>query len=187
MSDERKSIIQLDELTSSVDADILVIVDETDTTTKKITKASLLDINGLTEKTTPVDADMVRLLDSAASNILKKLSWANIKATIKSYIMPIVYPVGSIYINASVATNPSTLLGFGTWIAFGAGRVMVGIDPTDTDFDTVGEERGAKTVAGVYSAGSDPGDTFVAGAQGWQGAHSTIQPSVVVYIWKRTV
>ncbi len=37
-------------------------------------------INGATEKTTPVDADMVGLMDSAASNILKKLSWANIKA-----------------------------------------------------------------------------------------------------------
>ena len=37
-------------------------------------------INGATEKTTPVDADMVGLMDSAASNILKKLSWANIKS-----------------------------------------------------------------------------------------------------------
>jgi len=36
------------------------------------------------------------------------------------------YPVGSIYINATSATNPATLLGFGTWVAFGAGRVMVG-------------------------------------------------------------
>ena len=42
-------------------------------------------INGATEKTTPVDADMVGLMDSAASNILKKLSWANIKATAKTY------------------------------------------------------------------------------------------------------
>ena len=38
-------------------------------------------INSATEKTTPVDADMVGLMDSAASNILKKLSWATIKAT----------------------------------------------------------------------------------------------------------
>lgn len=42
-------------------------------------------INSATEKTTPVDADMVGLMDSAASNILKKLSWANIKATAKTY------------------------------------------------------------------------------------------------------
>jgi hypothetical protein len=36
------------------------------------------------------------------------------------------YPIGSIYSNASNATNPGTLLGFGTWAAFGAGRVMIG-------------------------------------------------------------
>jgi hypothetical protein len=38
------------------------------------------------------------------------------------------YPVGSIYINAGSASNPNTLLGFGTWAAFGAGKVLVGLD-----------------------------------------------------------
>ena len=42
-------------------------------------------INGATDKTTPVDADYLGLMDSAASNILKKLSWANLKAGIKAY------------------------------------------------------------------------------------------------------
>ena len=42
-------------------------------------------INGAATKATPVNADMVGLMDSAASNILKKLSWANIKATLKTY------------------------------------------------------------------------------------------------------
>jgi len=56
-----------------------------------------------------------------------------------------IYPVGSIYINAAVATNPGTLLGFGTWVAFGTGRTMVGIDASQTEFDTLGEEGGAKT------------------------------------------
>jgi hypothetical protein len=42
-------------------------------------------INGATAKTTPVDADYVGLMDSAASNVLKKLSWANLKATLKTY------------------------------------------------------------------------------------------------------
>jgi hypothetical protein len=54
------------------------------------------------------------------------------------------YPVGSIYMNAAVATNPATLLGFGTWVAFGAGKVPVGIDTGDTDFDTIGETGGTK-------------------------------------------
>ena len=56
------------------------------------------------------------------------------------------YPVGSIYMNATVATNPGTLLGFGTWVAFGAGKVPVGIDASDTDFDAAEETGGAKTV-----------------------------------------
>ena len=56
-----------------------------------------------------------------------------------------VYPVGSIYINAAVSTNPGTLLGFGTWVAFGTGRTMVGIDLGQTEFDTLEETGGSKT------------------------------------------
>jgi len=40
--------------------------------------------------------------------------------------LQLIYPVGSIYTNASVATNPATLIGFGTWTQFGAGRVLIG-------------------------------------------------------------
>lgn len=42
-------------------------------------------IHGATAKTTPVDADTMPLIDSAASNVLKKVTWANIKATLKTY------------------------------------------------------------------------------------------------------
>jgi hypothetical protein len=55
-----------------------------------------------------------------------------------------IYPVGSIYINATSASNPSTLLGFGTWTAFGAGRVLVGLDASDALFDTAEETGGSK-------------------------------------------
>lgn len=55
-----------------------------------------------------------------------------------------LYPVGSIYINAGVSTNPNTLLGFGTWTAFGAGRVMVGLNGSDSLFDTLEETGGSK-------------------------------------------
>ena len=47
--------------------------------------------------------------------------------------------------NASVSTNPATLLGFGTWAAFGAGRMPIGINSGDSDFDTLEETGGAKT------------------------------------------
>ena len=54
-----------------------------------------------------------------------------------------LHPVGSIYINATVATNPGTLLGFGTWTAFGAGRVMVGFNSANVLFDTAEETGGS--------------------------------------------
>jgi hypothetical protein len=54
-----------------------------------------------------------------------------------------VYPVGSIYISTS-ATNPGTTFGFGTWAAFGAGKVLVGQDAGDASFDTLEETGGSK-------------------------------------------
>ena len=67
-----------------------------------------------------------------------------------SAVYPIIYPVGSIYTNASVSTNPATLLGFGTWVAFGAGRVIVGLDAVNAAFDTL-EETGGSAVSIVVS------------------------------------
>ena len=55
-----------------------------------------------------------------------------------------LHPVGSVYINASNATNPGTLLGFGTWAAFGGGRVPVGFNAADPLFDTAEETGGSK-------------------------------------------
>lgn len=76
-----------------------------------------------------------------------------------------VYPVGSIYINAASSSNPSTLLGFGTWEAFGAGKVVVGLDSGDTAFDTLEETGGAKTVAASGSISGTVGGTSLTEAQ----------------------
>ena len=54
-----------------------------------------------------------------------------------------IYPVGSIYMSAN-DINPSTFLG-GTWEAWGAGRVPVGVDTSDTDFATVEKTGGIKS------------------------------------------
>ncbi len=56
-----------------------------------------------------------------------------------------LYPVGSVYINAAVNTNPATLLGFGTWATVGDGKVLVNQDTADTDFDVLGETGGSKS------------------------------------------
>jgi hypothetical protein len=70
------------------------------------------------------------------------------------------FPVGSVFIGV-VPTNPATLLGYGTWSAIAAGRVLVGLDSGDTDFDTVEETGGAKTVAaaGTVAAPTMSGST----------------------------
>lgn len=54
------------------------------------------------------------------------------------------YPVGSLYLNASSATNPATLLGFGTWTSFGAGKMPVGYGAGDPLFGTVGNTGGSR-------------------------------------------
>lgn len=137
------------------------------------------------------------------------------------------WPVGSVFI-AVVSTSPATLLGGGTWVAFGAGRVLVGQDATDTDFDTVEEVGGAKTVTlteaqmpshthvqNAHSHVENSNNATTGGLRGWGapdtstntstatgystadatavnqntgggGAHSNVQPYIVVYMWKRT-
>jgi len=76
------------------------------------------------------------------------------------------YPVGAVFI-AVVSTNPSSLLGFGTWSAFGTGRMLVGIDSSDSDFNTVEETGGAKTV--TLSASQIPEHTHSLYVSEYQG------------------
>lgn len=74
-----------------------------------------------TTKATPVDADELPLVDSAASNVLKKLTWANLKATLKTYFDTLYYIVGGTDVavadggtGASTASGARTNLGLGT-------------------------------------------------------------------------
>lgn len=60
------------------------------------------------------------------------------------------FPVGSVFI-AVVDTDPATLLGYGTWAAFAAGRMLVGVNSGDTDFDTAEETGGSKTSSAVVN------------------------------------
>lgn len=77
----------------------------------------------------------------------------------------LLFPVGSIYTNATNATNPASLLGFGSWAAFGVGRMPVGFNAADPLFDTAEETGGSKDatlVSHSHSAStsvilSDPG------------------------------
>jgi hypothetical protein len=81
----------------------------------------------------------IGVTQSAGNNSTALATTAFVQAAMQT-----LYPVGSIYINAGVSTNPNTLLGFGTWTAFGAGRVMVGLNGSDTLFDALEETGGSK-------------------------------------------
>ena len=67
---------------------------------------------------------------------------------VKNVLETYIYPVGSIYFNMLVSTNPATLLGFGTWVAYAEGRVLVGFQSSGT-FDALDESLGAETFSGT--------------------------------------
>ena len=124
---------------------------------------------------------------SAGNNTTLLATTAFVQAAIA-----LLYPVGSIYTNATVSTNPGTLLGFGTWTAFGAGRVMVGYDSSNALFDSAEETGGsadAITVSHTHTATStDSGHSHTlsisagssitglgsSGSSGWQGANTGV-------------
>lgn len=80
-----------------------------------------------------------------------------------------LFPVGSIY-TAVVSTNPGTLLGFGTWTAFGAGRVLVGFDSGNALFDTAEETGGSADAVAVSHQHAYSGTTSPAGDHAHTGA-----------------
>lgn len=75
---------------------------------------------------------------SAGNNSTALATTAFVQAALSA-----LYPVGSLYFNSSVTTNPGTLLGFGTWAAFGAGRVIVGYNSGNALFDALEETGGS--------------------------------------------
>jgi hypothetical protein len=122
-------------------------------------------INGATAKTTPVDADFMGLMDSAASNVLKKVSWANIKATLKAYFdtlyAPAVQPftIATFYpgvpgASALTAILPApagvTTLTFAAAIAGSSGKALTAAT-AQADFDV---RKNATTAANGTSVGT---------------------------------
>ena len=124
------------------------------------------------------------------------------------------FPVGSVFL-AVVATNPNTLLGYGTWTQIAQGQFLVGQKATDPDFDTAEETGGTKThtltiaempahthilrrhatatgaLRGITTApdtsSSDPQNAGPeSGSIGGGAAHNNLPPYFTIYAWKRT-
>lgn len=127
-----------------------------------------------------------------------------------------IYPVGSIYMSATLDTvaKVQDALG-GTWVKWGAGRVPVGVDTTQTEFNTVGKTGGEKThtltvnempshthnklainaltsdaslVDRIASASTSRTDakTMNLSNTGGGAAHNNLQPYITCYMYKRT-
>lgn len=121
------------------------------------------------------------------------------------------YPVGSIYLSVN-NTNPSQWFG-GTWEQIAKGRTLVGVDTSDTNFNTVKKTGGEKThtlsidempshnhstpstlryeSTSTWWIGGTGGTTIAVdnkatGSTGSGKAHNNLQPYFTCYIWCRT-
>lgn len=125
-----------------------------------------------------------------------------------------VWPVGSVYISVT-DINPSEYFG-GTWIAFGTGRCLVGVDTSQSEFNTVMKTGGEKSHLLTLSEIPNHNHDLVLSASGayvggnrvvmsnWYWSensqrisnsileagggqtHNNLQPYITVYMWRRT-
>lgn len=128
-------------------------------------------------------------------------------------IFDMMYPVGSIYMSATLSNASAVNNALpGTWEAWGAGRVPVGVDTSQTEFNTVGKTGGEKThkltvdempkhyhtMCSVDTSGGSQGKrngTYYQGGwwgnyestteTGGDGAHNNLQPYITCYMYKR--
>ena len=132
-----------------------------------------------------------------------------------SSIYDLVYPVGALF-ETTTSANPSTYFTGTTWVAYGTGRVTVGYNAADSDFDNINDTGGAKTVAlsiaempshthtdslplytnrssssGPRIEGTSSNDieanwSVTTNSTGGGSAHENMPPYCIVYRWKRT-
>lgn len=162
------------------------------------------------------DSNTLYYINDDTNNILDTLNTlvADTQAQVNNIISSI-YPVGSIYITTS-NTNPATLLGLGTWVKIGDGRVLQNSDSTHAAGTTI--EAGLPNITGtsesiMYGMGNNTGTGAIShengGGTGYRldtgggayfkevfdasesnsiyGNSDTVQPpAFVVNIWERT-
>jgi hypothetical protein len=155
----------------------------------------------------------------SAGNNTTRIATTAFVTTAANALNAAAYPVGAIFTTTVAYANSAavvTAIGGTTWVAFGAGKVLVGLDSGDTDFDTSEETGGSKapttgsttlTTSQIpshthtitrQSGSGGSGATFGGGADsthtssstgggtGHTHTSTTVQPYIVVYFWKRT-
>ena len=121
------------------------LVEDNGDITRPVTEAGavLLSGGGDLETTLASKADQTAV-DNKIS--IGDVQGTDLSANAKLAILNMIYPVGSIFMSATLSTpaQVASVIG-GTWVAWGAGRVPVGVDTTQTEFDTAEETGGEKT------------------------------------------
>ncbi len=163
---------------------------------------------GPTDATTPSLA-MRSFVNGVWSPWAPFLSPADIQAAWLQYEQTRIYYVGSLYFNTVNAANPATILGYGTWVQV-TGRVIVGIQPGDAHFGTLGQQGGEKFhaltanengphthdispmspgVVGGKNIGPTPwyphGGSKQTASSGLGTPHNNMQPYYVASVWRR--
>lgn len=150
-----------------------------------------------------------------ASAVSSKITVGNVTPSdLTAAVFDAIYPIGSIYMSATMSTAAQVAAAFGgTWVAWGAGRVPVGVDTSQVEFDTVEETGGEVTHTltvdempshyhnlgqmydGYHLTGqtSQPRGVYADFAQavhttsvGGSQAHNNLQPYITCYMYKRT-
>lgn len=166
-----------------------------------------IEFKNYPDTSTPLSAETFNQMQQNIEN-----EFEIVKENIEDTLLK-VYPIGSIYVSVN-STNPSELFG-GTWERFANGKVLVGVDEEDTDFNEVEKEGGEKEhmhYNGVYSidnklavsnknalnSGSGEQIFSVNGTSGFTSigsanvykyaseSESSLQPYITCYMWKRT-
>ena len=111
-----------------------------------------------------------------------------------------IFPIGSIYMSVT-NTNPSNSFG-GTWVLWGQGRVPIGVDTSQSEFNSVEKTGGTKISTQINTGSSSYGytlssqagynDRTLVGSSSYGSTHdeksadiSLLQPYITCYMWKR--
>jgi len=128
----------------------IITTGQTFTASDTVTNTKLEAIASAATFNDPVDGTSLELIPLGTNAGKLGIKDAGVTAAkLATDALELAYPVGSIYMNATDSTDPATLLGFGTWATFGAGKVPVGIDTTDDDFDVVGSGTNTNLTTGA--------------------------------------
>jgi hypothetical protein len=153
---------------------------------------------------------------ASGTNTTQVATTAFVTTAVAAVDLSAVYPIGAIFTTVTAYANSAAVvavIGGTTWVSFAAGKMLVGLDSGDADFDTVEETGGAKThtlttnemPAHTHSFNQHAGDganntinqlnttdetaqfsDFTTDATGGGAAHSIMNPYITVYMWKRT-